>query len=235
MKRVVNREHFLLQTSILKSNRLENPKRGCSFAELQVLSDEQLMLHVSAGHYDALGVLFDRYHRLILSIGFKILRDPGEAEDLAQSVFLECYRVAEQYDPRRGSTKTWLLQYVYHRSINRRRYLLRRDFYGTSVFEEASNRAQLDRASGEGAFSGVEARKMLGAALPELTTAQRRTIEMAYFEGWTVGEISEKTGESVVSVRHHHYRGLRRLRDLIAEKRAKKTAKERRGSVGAKE
>jgi hypothetical protein len=35
---------------------------------------------------------------------------------------------------------------------------------------------------------------MLGTALPELTRAQRRTVEMAYFEGWTVEEVSEKRG-----------------------------------------
>jgi RNA polymerase sigma-70 factor, ECF subfamily len=180
------------------------------------LSDEELMVHVKVGNYEGLGVLFDRYRRLILSIGFKILRDSGEAEDLAQSVFVECCRAAGQYDPARGTTRTWLLQYVYHRSINRRRYLLRRDFYEPGDLEEASRRAaQLERTSDRGDFSSVEARKMLGSALPELTTAQRRTIEMAYFEGWTVEEISERTGQSVVSVRHHYYRGLRRLRELI--------------------
>jgi hypothetical protein len=85
---------------------------GPSFAELQVLSDEQLSACAGWAH-EALGVLFCRYHRLILNIGFKILRDHGEAEDLAQSVFLECYRVAGQFDPTPGSTRTWLLQYVY--------------------------------------------------------------------------------------------------------------------------
>ena len=89
--------------------------RSCSysFAQLQELSDEQLMVHVKGQHDDALTVLFDRYHRLVLSIGFKIVRDLGEAEDLAQSVLLECYREAGQFDPARGSTKTWLLQYAY--------------------------------------------------------------------------------------------------------------------------
>jgi hypothetical protein len=48
---------------------------GFGFAELQELSDEQLMVHVKGRHDDALAVLFDRYHRLVLSIGLKILRD----------------------------------------------------------------------------------------------------------------------------------------------------------------
>jgi RNA polymerase sigma-70 factor (ECF subfamily) len=206
---------------------------GRSFAELQILSDEQLMVHVKAGHDDALAVLFDRYHRLVLSIGFKILRDLGEAEDLAQTVFIEISRVAGQFDPLRGTTKVWLLQYAYHRSINRRRYLLRRDFYAQTDLEEASRRSQLGRSSAEGVFGSVEARKMLGPAIAELSAAQRKTIQMAYFEGLTVREISEKTGESIMNVRHNYYRGLCRLRRLILEKGSQKEAPLRRGIVDA--
>jgi RNA polymerase sigma-70 factor, ECF subfamily len=206
---------------------------GYSFAELQTLSDEQLMVHVRGQHDDALAVLFDRYHRLVLSIGFKILRDLGEAEDLAQSVFLEISRVAGQFDPARGSTKTWLLQYAYHRSINRRRYLLRRDFYGQGNFEEATRKGHLERSSAEGVFATVEARKMIGPAIAKLSAAQRKTIEMAYFEGLTVREISEKTGEPITIVRHNYYRGLCRLRKLITEKGSKREDLIRRGIVDA--
>jgi RNA polymerase sigma-70 factor (ECF subfamily) len=206
---------------------------GRSFAELQILSDEQLMVHVKGGHDDALAVLFDRYHRLVLSIGFKILRDLGEAEDLAQTVFIEISRAAGQFDAARGTTKTWLLQYAYHRSINRRRYLLRRDFYGQVDLEEAGRRSQLGRSSAEGVFGSVEARKMLGPAIAELSAAQRKTIQMAYFEGLTVREISEKTGEPIAIVRHNYYRGLCRLRKLIVEKGPKKEAAVRRGIVDA--
>jgi RNA polymerase sigma-70 factor, ECF subfamily len=205
----------------------------CSFAQLHENSDEELMAHLKAGHDDALTVLFDRYHRLVLSIGFKILRDLGEAEDLAQSVFLEFYRVAAQFDPSRGTTKTWLLQYAYHRSINRRRGLLRRHFYGQGELEETARPGQLTYASTEGIFSSVEARKMLGPAIQKLSASQRRTIQMAYFEGLTVREIAEKTGEPLETVRHHYYRGLCRLRKLITEQGSKKAAPVRRGIVDA--
>jgi RNA polymerase sigma-70 factor, ECF subfamily len=51
------------------------------------LSDERIMQHLQAGHDDALAVLFDRYARLVASVGFRILRDAGEAEDITQLVF----------------------------------------------------------------------------------------------------------------------------------------------------
>src|SRR5258707_7519450 len=81
------------------------------------------MAHLDKGHPDALAVLFDRYHRLVLNVALRILRDTGEAEDLMQSVFLEIFHTAAQFDPVKGTTKVWILQYAYHRSFNRREYL----------------------------------------------------------------------------------------------------------------
>src|ERR1700733_7935652 len=86
---------------------------GLTLARLARLSDEEVMAHIQAGHDDALAVLFDRYFRLVFSIAFKILRDIGESEDVTQSIFLEIYKIAAQFDPSRGTTKKWLMQYVY--------------------------------------------------------------------------------------------------------------------------
>jgi DNA-directed RNA polymerase specialized sigma24 family protein len=66
-----------------------------------------------------------------------------------------------------------------------------------------------------------------------LSAAQRRTIEMAYFEGLTVREISERTGEALTIVRHNYYRGLCRLRKTVVEKRLKSADPVRRGIVDA--
>jgi RNA polymerase sigma-70 factor (ECF subfamily) len=111
------------------------------FRELGKLADEQVMAHLKAGHGDALAVLFDRYQRLIFKVALKILRDPGEAEDVMQSVFLEIMRVAPQFDPQRGSTKVWLLQYAYHRSMNRRQLLIVRHFYDIGPISKRSQAA----------------------------------------------------------------------------------------------
>src|SRR5215813_179794 len=103
----------------------------CGFAldELKRLPDELLMAHLQAGHADVLAIIFDRYYRLVLSVAMKILRDLGEAEDLMQSVFLEIFKVAAQFDPSRGTLKVWILQYAYHRAMNRRQALNIRNFY----------------------------------------------------------------------------------------------------------
>jgi RNA polymerase sigma-70 factor (ECF subfamily) len=102
---------------------------GPTVAELKRLTDDQLMVELQSGVNDALAVLFERYNRLVFSVALKILRDRGEAEDVTQNVFLEIFRSVAQFDPARGSLKVWLLQYAYHRAINRKQYLNARSFY----------------------------------------------------------------------------------------------------------
>jgi RNA polymerase sigma-70 factor, ECF subfamily len=207
---------------------------GLNFAGLKKLSDEAVMAHLKAGHSDALAVLFDRYHRLVLSIAYKILRDLSEAEDTMQSVFLEIFRVSAQFNPAKGTTKVWLLQYAYHRSLNRRQYLRIRNFYDAThggAIEEAeeqlSPRASLPLAP-------VETREFLRQGLRQISAVQRRTLELAYFEGLSLREIAERTGESLGNVRHHYYRGLSHLRSVLLERNEKESGNvAARGTVDA--
>src|SRR5262245_49878033 len=85
-------------------------------------SDEELMLEVQRGDGDAFAALFDRYNRLVLTVALRILHDAGEAQEVTQNVFFEFYRSARRFDSARGTLKVWLLQFAYHRSINRRNY-----------------------------------------------------------------------------------------------------------------
>jgi RNA polymerase sigma-70 factor (ECF subfamily) len=61
----------------------------------------------------------------------------------------------------------------------------------------------------------VELRELLEKGLASLTPSQRTVIEYASFDGLSMKEIAEKTGESLVNVRHHYYRGLRKLRAFV--------------------
>ncbi len=186
-------------------------------SQLRRLSDEDLIACLQAGHGDAMTFLFDRYFRLVLSIGLRILRDAGEAEDIMQDVFVELYRRACLFDPRKGSAKTWILQYAYHRSMNRRQYLESRKFYKV---EEISI---LERGGWEPSYSpngwdGLtyeERSRTLRKGMESLSEKQKRTLELAYFEGLKIDEIAERMKESLIAVRSYYYRGLRKLRDSL--------------------
>lgn len=180
-----------------------------SYSDLGALDDQILMSQLQSGNADAFAVIFKRYHRLVHVTALRILRDAAEAEDLTQSVFLEFYRNAGQFDSARGTLKVWLLQYAYSRSTNRRNYLLVRRLYNKvdlSVIDEASSlwspaRLQMQESS-----------RLATEALESLPEAQRQTIEMFFFQGLDLQEIARRRNEKFSNVRHHYYRGLRSLR-----------------------
>lgn len=185
---------------------------GLSLDELKSLSDESLMTHLQAGHADVLAIIFDRYYRLILSVAMKILRDVGEAEDLMQTVFLEIFKSAAQYDPSRGTLKVWILQYAYHRGMSRRQHLSIRNFYKNADVADLHGEllpAEVTR------FNDQEIRQLVTEALGSLNETQSKVLKLAYFEGLSLKEISERTNDSLGNVRHHYYRGLNRLREVI--------------------
>jgi RNA polymerase sigma-70 factor, ECF subfamily len=155
------------------------------------LSDEALMFQLQQGQHNALAVLFDRYHRLVTTIASRILRDVGEAEDLMQAVFLEIFRSSAQFDPAKGSTRVWLLQYAYHRSFNRRHYLSLRGLYEYPSREE--DEPDLVPTRNAESYSAMESSHLVKEALGSLNGAQRKVLELAFYEGLTMREIAEKT------------------------------------------
>ncbi len=189
----------------------ESQDRMC-YADLAALDDEILMQQLQSGNTDAFAVIFKRYHRLVHVTALRILRDTAEAEDLTQSVFLEFYRNAGQFDSARGTLKVWLLQYAYSRSTNRQNYLLVRRLYNktdVSAIDEAASfwspaRLQLQESS-----------RLATEALESLPEAQRQTIEMFFFQGLDFQEIARRRNEKFSNVRHHYYRGLQSLRSYL--------------------
>ena len=176
-------------------------------------SDEQLMLKVQQGDGDAFAVLFDRYNRLVLSVALRIVHDAGEAQEVTQNVFFEFYRSAGRFDPARGTLKVWLLQFAYHRSINRRNYLLLRQFYNRPDLEEA----MVWEASGKTVprTPTQEIKQLVGEALGTLNEPQRQTVQSVVLDGLTLREVAERSGESYSAVRNHYYRGLDNLRACL--------------------
>ena len=184
-------------------------------ARMSSLSDEEVVDRLRQGHADALPILFDRFYRLVLRIAARILRDPGEAEDVMQEVFLELFHKAAQFDPSKGSVKTWILQYAYHRSLSRRQYLALRNFYDQRQIGE---RDVSECNSGDISWRGLtfsEWRRVIEQGLATLNHKQRKTLELACFQGLLLGEIAERTNESLPNVRHHYYRGLEGLRKFL--------------------
>src|SRR6266568_5983522 len=198
------------------TSRLNVP--GASSLALQDLSDEQIMVEVQRGNGDAFTVLFDRYHRLVLVTALKIVRDVGEAQEVTQSVFFEIYRAARRFDPARGTLKVWLLQFAYHRSINRRNYLLLRQFYNRPDLEEAIAWEASARTTPR--IPAQELKQVVQEALTTLPEIQKSVVEKVIFEGLTLREVAQRSGSSYNAVRNKYYRGLDHLRASLVERPA---------------
>jgi len=183
--------------------------------------DEELMAQLRSRSSIALEVLFDRYSRLVYTVALRTLRDSGEAEDIVQDTFFYLYRRAELFDPQKGSAKGWIVQVAFHRALDRKSHLKRRGSYdGTeidSVSDTLIGTTDLDREIG-----AKLNRARLERALAELPEAQRRTLEMFYFEGLELQEIADERNELLGNVRHHYYRGLERLRKTVFARKLRK-------------
>jgi RNA polymerase sigma-70 factor, ECF subfamily len=189
---------------------------SADWLELRLLSDEALMTHVGGGHPDALAVLFCRYRRLVLNVAWRILHDRGEAEDLVQSIFLEILQSAARFDAAKGSARSWILQYAYHRSFNRREYLYLRGIPKQTGSYTPDQ--EISSAWRSGSFDMFESGRLVREALGHLNLKQKEILELAFYEGLSMREIARRTGGSFDSVRHHFYRAIGKLRSIYCGK-----------------
>ena len=197
---------------------------SCDFS-LDCCGEDQLMRALQSGNGDALSVIFDRYHRLVLVTALRILNDIGEAEDLMQSVFFEIFQKAAQFDPARGILSKWILQYAYHRSINRKNYLALRQFQKIDLIGPELWATKVS-------LPAQEAARLAREALGLLNERQREVMELVFFREMTLQEIADQTEQSFGAVRHHYYRGLKHLRNLLSRDAKREKAIARLNEVG---
>lgn len=184
-------------------------------------ADEDLIELLRKGSNEALTILFDRYHRLVFHVALRIVRDPGEAEEVVQTVFLSIFRAVESFDRRKGLVRVWLLQYAYHRAFQRKRHLTANRFYH---WEELEAAMEIGAAR---AFLGDsrEDLRLVDQLLRQLKPRQRSVMELTYYEGLTAEEVARRLNESVHVVRHDIHRSLAALRTAILGAKRSKEAK----------
>ncbi len=181
--------------------------------------DEHLMTQLQAGDETALGALLDRYARLVLSIGTRILRDPGEAQELVQDVFLQVYRKCLLFDPQKGTFRAWLMRLASNRAFDRRDYLNLHRFYDGRNLDEFADVLQ-SAVNIEYQTQVSQGEASLRKAFGELNPKQKMTLELYFFEGYTLREISEHMNESLANTRHYYYRALAKLKVSFSQEKA---------------
>jgi RNA polymerase sigma-70 factor (ECF subfamily) len=182
------------------------------------ISDEALLDQVSQGAREALAILFRRHARTVRNVAHRILRNEAEADDLVQDVFIFIFRKAGLFNASQGPARSWIVQVTYSRGFDRLRYLNSRHYYTSEELEDtglhlADRRREIPFH--ERSMEGILGRELTARVNFRLSPQQRETIQLYFFEGYTLQEIAQRRGQSLANVRHQYYRGLERLRRYV--------------------
>jgi len=133
-----------------------------------------------------------------------------------QDVFLYLQRKCGVFSPTKGSASSWIIQTVYYQALQRRMRLTSSHYYSTREIEDSGGTTPAASAVERDHFAEIVfGRSTWRGILKALTVDQWETLRMHFFEGYTLGEIAQKRGESVGNARHHFYRGLEALRKQV--------------------
>src|ERR1700681_1360720 len=182
------------------------------FASIAGDGDSELAARLKKRDPKAMAELYDRYGRLAYSLILRVVRDTGVAEDLVQETFLRVWNRVQGFDAEKGSIGPWLLAVARNRAID----------YLRSTTGRARNSLELDATDHPALYCDMEkdllvsdkARRIKTAML-KLSPNQREVIELAYFEGLSQTEMSERMGQPLGTVKTWVRAALKSLRDEL--------------------
>ncbi len=190
-------------------------KRVNPATDIRHLADEEVMQLVQQGDPRAFELLYDRHGGAAFSLAYRMTGNRTAAEDVSQDAFLSIWRSRLRYQPERGSVRTWVLGIVHNRAIDALRRSLvherrRSTVEGIAERQEAPELTDVEVARRE------EARHVQ-SALDSLPEDQRRTIELAYFAGFSHSQIADMLDTPIGTVKGRMRLGLEKLRRHLAE------------------
>jgi RNA polymerase sigma-70 factor, ECF subfamily len=157
------------------------------------------------------GSLEEAYRRhapAVLGFLVSVTGDRGAAEDVLQEVFVDAWRRAGDFDPRRAGLATWLMVIARSRAVDhlRRRIPEPRDHTDPAVVTATDPVDAVDDMLGRWRFA---------ALLATLSEEDAHLLRLRFHEGLSQSEISERTGMPLGTVKTRMNRALERLRALV--------------------
>lgn len=183
-----------------------------------VSADRQLVDAVLAGDSDAFRILVERESRAVVGSCHRILRDPLEAQDVAQDAFLSAYRALATFRGD-GSFGAWVGRIAVRAAVAR--LATRRDTI--QLDDEMAERwamAIVPSDDPESRALDRDRHRMILEAVAALPEAQRDVIVLHFYRDLALQEIAEITGRPVGTVKSRLNRGMAALRDRLVSRAA---------------
>lgn len=171
-----------------------------------------LLRRVARGDQEAFADFYDATRARVYGLVARVLRDPGYSEETTQEVYLQVWRSAGAYDPASGTPLAWLLTLAHRRAVDRVRseqaVTQRESRYGATTVETAS-----DQVSESVIIS--DERRQVAACVNGLTDLQRECINLAYYQGLTYAQVSERLSANLATVKSRMRDALNGLRNCL--------------------
>jgi len=171
---------------------------------------DDLMRRAARGDAAAFEELYDELAPAVHGLARRVVRDPARAEDVTQEVFIDVWRRATRFDGERGKAKTWIMTIAHRRAVDavrRSEAQKRQDHQGAP--DEVSHDEPGD------ALIAADEHGAVRDCLQTLTELQLESVRLAYFNGYTYGEVATLLDKPLPTIKTRMRDGLIRLRDCL--------------------
>jgi len=183
--------------------------------------DLSLVRRVQAGERSAFDLLVLKYQHKVVKLVMRYVRNPADAEDVAQEAFVKAYRALPGF---RGDSAfyTWLYRIAINTAknalVSRQRNPVSYELDARDDDHDYGGRLR-DPDTPEGLALTEEIREIVQAAMGELPEDLRAAITLRELEGLSYEEIAESMRCPVGTVRSRIFRAReaidRRLREVF--------------------
>lgn len=163
------------------------------------------------GDRTALRALFEKEGGALLAVAQRIVRRRDVAEEVVQEAFVQIWRRAASYDPALGSGRGWIYAVVRNRALNH----LRDDRHLPVADDELQSYAEASADVGD-AFERLSTESALRRCLARLEPKPRTSVLLAHVAGLSHGEIAERLGAPLGTVKAWIRRSLTALKECMA-------------------
>jgi RNA polymerase sigma-70 factor, ECF subfamily len=171
---------------------------------------------------EAVGILYDRYGRLVYTIAIHTVGDSETAEEITQDVFVRACEGAQSYRPEMAKVSSWLVSITRHRAIDElRRRSSRADKHQVDWPEDIGLENMPGMQLLDGPETAVESSlqsKNIRQAIASLPQDQRQALGLAFYKGLSHSEIAAMLGEPLGTVKSRIRMAMQKLRELMVER-----------------